>query len=72
MNTQELIDKYENKLKDVQLKFGANFKTKVYEGLVEDLRQLDEPQKVTIPQFVAEWIDTVKTNRKKIFALIMR
>lgn len=67
MNKQELIDKYENKLKDVQLKFGANFKTKVYEGLVEDLRQLDEPQKVTIPQFVAEWIDTVKNKQKKDF-----
>ena len=67
MNTQELIDKYENKLKDVQLKFGANFKAKVYEGLVEDLRQLDEPQKVTIPQFVAEWIDTVKNKQKKDF-----
>lgn len=45
MNTQELIEKYEDKLKDIQLKFGANFKTKVYEGLVEDLRQLYEPQK---------------------------
>lgn len=55
MNKQELIDKYEDKLKDVQLKFASNFKTKVYEGLVEDLRQLDEPQKVEIPQFVADW-----------------
>lgn len=67
MNKQELIEKYEDKLKDIQLKFGANFKTKVYEGLVEDLRQLDEPQKVTIPQFVAEWIDTVKNKQKKDF-----
>ena len=57
MNKQELIDKYEDKLKDIQLKFGANFKTKVYEGLVEDLQQLDEPQKVTVPQFVADWLD---------------
>ena len=59
MNKQELIEKYENKLKDSQLTFGANFKTKVYEGLVEDLRQLDEP-KVTIPQFVADWIEEGK------------
>lgn len=55
MNKQEIIEKYEDKLKDVQLKFGANFKTKVYEGLVEDLRQLDEP-KVTIPRFVEDYI----------------
>lgn len=61
MNKQELIEKYENKLKDIQLKFGANFKTKVYEGLVEDLRQLDE-LKVTIPQFVADWYEENKDS----------
>lgn len=57
MNKQELIEKYELELKDIQLKFGASFKTKVYEELLEDLKQLDEPQKVTIPQFVAEYIE---------------
>lgn len=57
MNTQELIEKYEDKLKDIQLKFGVNFKTKVYEVLVEDLRQLYEPQKVQVPQFVADWYE---------------
>lgn len=65
MNNQELIEKYEDKLKDIQLKFGANFKTKVYEGLVEDLRQLDEP-KVTIPQFVADWIEEGKKHCKDV------
>lgn len=60
MNKQELIGKYEDKLKDVQLKFGANFKTKVYDGLIKDLKQLDEPQKVTIPQFVADYIKDAK------------
>lgn len=65
MNKQELIEKYENKLKDSQLTFGANFKTKVYEGLVEDLRQLDEP-KVTIPQFVADWIEEGKKHCKDV------
>ena len=62
MNTQELIEEYEDKLKDIQLKFGANSKTKVYEGLVEDLRQLDEPQKVQVPQFVADWYEEHKDN----------
>ena len=65
MNKQELIEKYEDKLKDIQLKFGENFKTKVYEGLVEDLRQLDEP-KVTIPQFVADWIEEGKKHCKDV------
>ena len=61
MNIQELIKKYELELKDVQLKFGASFKTKVYEDLIKDLQQLDEPQKVTVPQFVADYIDFKKT-----------
>ena len=60
MNKQELIEKYEDKLKEVQLKFGANFKTKVYEELIEDLNKLDEPQKVVIPQSVADWIEYCK------------
>ena len=60
MNNQELINKYENKLKDVQLKFGANFKTKVYEELLEDFKQLDEPQKPVVKRFVAEWYEANK------------
>lgn len=31
-------------------------------GLLELVNQLDEPQKVTIPQFVANWIANVKRN----------
>ena len=71
MNKQELIDKYENKLKDVQLKFGANFKTKVYEDLLEDLKQLDEPkEKATLPRPVANWISCVRGRNKTLhFAL---
>lgn len=67
MNKQELIDKYEDKLKDVQLKFGANFKTKVYEELLEDLKQLDEPQKSVVPQFVADWIEECKDDDFHLF-----
>lgn len=62
MNKQELIEKYEDKLKDVQLKFGANFKTKVYQGLVEDLRQLDEPQKVKVSEEEAKFLRTFDFN----------
>lgn len=53
MNKQELIGKYENKLKDVQLKFGANFKTKVYEELLEDFEQLDESQPIKLKDVIA-------------------
>lgn len=66
MNRQELIEKYELELKDVQLKFGANYKTKVYEGVLDDLKQLDEPQKVQVPQFVAEWIEKCKSEKRRL------
>lgn len=62
MNRQELIGKYEDKLKDVQFKFGENFKTKVYDGLIKDLKQLYQPQKVTVPQFVADWYEENKDD----------
>lgn len=62
MNNKELIEKYELELKDVQLKFGASFKTKVYKELLNDLKQLDEPQKPAVPQFVADWYEENKDD----------
>lgn len=46
MNKQELIKRYENTFCTI---ISIN-------GVLEDLRQLDEPQKVTVPQFVADYI----------------
>ena len=62
MNRQELIEKYELELKDVQLKFGASFKTKVYEDLIEDLKELDEPQKVKVSEEEAKFLETFDFN----------
>lgn len=62
MNKQELIEKYEDKLKDDQLKFGASFKTKVYEELIEDLKQLDEQQKVVVSEKEAKFLETFDFN----------
>lgn len=58
MNKQELIKKYkemENGTFDIAA-------IVVCQLLLKDLEQLDEPQKVTIPQFVADWIANVKRN----------
>ena len=56
MNKQELIEKYE-KLKGVCKDPGAEIARLIF---LEDLRELDEPQKVTVPQFVADYIDFKK------------
>lgn len=60
MNKQELIEKYKSALNKVHKVYGDYYKTEAYEEVLKDLKQLDEPQKVTIPQFVADWIKYCK------------
>ena len=58
MNKQELIKKYEeyeNGLFDI----GAKAACQIF---LKDLQQLDEPQKVKVPQFVADWIEVCKEH----------
>ena len=56
MNKQELIEKYE-KLEGVCKDPGAEIARLIF---LEDLRELDEPQKVQVPQFVADFITEQK------------
>lgn len=58
MKKQELIEYYE---KILDYGFLSVAEEKIYTGFVEKLKQLDEPQKVTVPQFVADYIDFKKT-----------
>lgn len=69
MNKQELIDKWENETgaptfetrgvterdsNDDMYTFGYGVARK---EILEDLKQLDEPQKPVVPKFVAEWFE---------------
>ena len=56
MNKQELIEKYKELYENV-FDFGAELARQIF---IEDLKQLDEPQKVKVPQFVADWIENSK------------
>lgn len=58
MNKQELIEKYE-KLEGVCKDPGAEIARLIF---LEDLRKLDEPQKVIVPQFVADWYEEHKDD----------
>ena len=58
MNNQELIKKYE-KLEGVCTDPGAEIARLIF---LEDLRELDEPQKVTVPQIVADYIKYTKAT----------
>ena len=65
MNKQELIKKYE----DLFEKLYA-FPIVTINRVVEDLKQLDEPQKVTIPRFIADWIAQAKEDGYNIAGAI--
>lgn len=61
MNKQELIEEIED-LKDLNQLFGNNpgyIKIDTVMGVVS---KLDEPQKVQVPQFVADWYEEHKDN----------
>jgi hypothetical protein len=57
MKVQRLIEKYK-KLEGVWDAEGAELARQIF---LQDLEQLDEPEKVTIPQSVADWIRKCKT-----------
>ena len=57
MKKQELIERIEG-LKNI---FGNKVEYIEIDAAIELVSKLDEPQKVTIPQFVADWIETAKT-----------
>ena len=56
MNKQELIKKYEHMNHD-------SFRRVDVSQVLSDLIRLDGPQKVAIPQYVAEWIDYCKMRK---------
>lgn len=57
MKKEELIDKYERKYETIY-----GFPVIQLNQILEDLKQLDGPQKVIVPQFVANWYEKNKYN----------
>ena len=57
MNKQELIEK----LKTIDGGYGSRYYMAMGD-VFELVEQLDEPQKVTVPQFVADWYEECKNN----------
>jgi len=67
MNKQELIKKYEDEFSSI----GMNLSTAIkFKELWIDILELDEPQKVTVPQFVADWIEYCKKQNFTLFGCL--
>lgn len=58
MNKQELIERIEG-LKNL---FGNKSKYIEIDAVIELASELDEPQKITVPQFVADWYEANKDD----------
>lgn len=65
MNKQELID-YCNVLKESKSRFINCIDV---DRIIDTIKQLDEPEKVKVPRFVAEWIEEVRKACKDVVEL---
>lgn len=59
MNIKALIKKYEA----VECVVGIVSGKTILKTVLRDLKQLDEPEKVKVPQFVADWIEYCKVKK---------
>ena len=66
MNKKELIDHCKT-LKEDKNRFINCIDV---DRIINTIKQLDEPQKVTIPQFVADWIDYCKRHNFTLFGCL--
>ena len=63
MNVQRLIEKYK-KLEGIWDAEGAELARQIF---LQDLEQLDEPEKIKVPQCVADWITHSKNIGRSLF-----
>ena len=61
-NKQELISKYE------LIKNSYNFDTVATDSIISDLKRLDEPEKVKVPQFVDDVIEGAREHSPELEA----
>ena len=68
MNKQKPIDKYTTEISRLRPYcpnrhlISEQLKYDLYKEILEDLKQLDEPQKPVVPKFVAEWFEDNKDD----------
>ncbi|MDB1685000.1 DUF1642 domain-containing protein [Enterococcus durans] len=75
MSKQELIDKYTAEISRLRPYcpnrhlISEQLKYDLYKEILEDLKQLDEPQKHVMPKFFDKWAKQVLEKRDKFYAI---
>ena len=72
MNKQELIKKYDNEWKEHSPFNETASYALMVKSFLDQLKKMDEPQKVTIPQFVADWIEQRKDEGWKLSQMFLQ
>lgn len=65
MNKQEFIER----MRSLKNLFGNKSEYVEIEAVIELASELDKPQKVTVPQFVADWIEEGRKHCEDVFDL---
>ena len=65
MNTQELIEKIEN----LNKLYGERHYVAI-DDVLNLVSQLDEPQKLVIPQFVSKWLEDCKEKKQSLYSAL--
>lgn len=76
MNKQELIDKYTAEISRLRpycpnrYLISEQLKYDLYKEILEDLKQLDEPQKPVVPKFVADYIEEYRGGGATLYEMM--
>ena len=66
MNKQEAIERIE-KRKSTLNDWEELTRNRAFNEALDIVRKIDEPHKVVVPQFVADWIEYCKSNKLTLF-----
>ena len=69
MNKQEAIEKIE-KRKSTLNGWEELTRNRAFNEALDIVRKIDEPQKVTVPKFVGEWIEEMKQNERPLYSVM--
>ena len=70
MNKEEAIEKVKEHGEFYSNAFGGTVKMAPVGPIIDIISKIDEPQKVVVPKFVAEWIDEARAEEYSLYGAL--